>query len=107
MVSITFIEPSGTARVVDAELGSSLKDVALHKEVDGIVGLCGGYANCGTCHIYVAEQDIARLPAPDEAEEMMLEGLFADRQPGSRLACQIIAVPELDGLAVTVASAQM
>lgn len=63
---------------------------------------CGGAAACGTCHVYVSEAGLPRLPPirPDEAER--LDMLLAAR-PNSRLSCQIIWSSALDGLEVTLA----
>ncbi|WP_312026670.1 hypothetical protein [Sphingomonas sp. J315] len=43
---------------------------------------------------------------PGSTEESMLEGAPADVQPNSRLACQVILTPELDGLVVLVPEGQ-
>ena len=106
MVKVTFVQPDGVRKEVDADAGQALKDAALAGGVEGIIGMCGGYANCGTCHVYVAEGWRDRLPPIEEPEEMMLEGVMAERLPESRLSCQIIAAEELDGLELVVAPVQ-
>ncbi|WP_050796037.1 2Fe-2S iron-sulfur cluster-binding protein [Parafrankia sp. EUN1f] len=68
----------------------------------GVVGLCNGNAACGTCHVYVREDWLDRLPGPDEYEQEML-GEVRLRRSNSRLSCQIEYGPELDGLELTVA----
>lgn len=53
-------------------------------------GDCGGNCNCGTCHVRVKT---GIFPDMDREERFMLDTLpqaFAD----SRLACQLLAVPE-------------
>ena len=66
-----------------------------------IEGLCGGACECATCHVFVAEDWLDRLyPATDE-EEDQLDTVVT--QPNSRLSCQILWTPELDGLEVTLA----
>lgn len=97
----------GEIREVDASEGTSVKDAALQSEVVGIIGVCGGYANCATCHVYVDEEWIDKLPQIDEAEDVMLEGAMSERTPFSRLACQLVLRPELDGLTMTVPEHQM
>jgi len=97
----------GEIREVDASDGTSVKDAALQSEVVGIIGVCGGYANCATCHVYVDEEWIDKLPQIDEAEDVMLEGAMSERTPFSRLACQLVLRPELDGLTMTVPEHQM
>ena len=69
----------------------------------GIIGLCNGNAECGTCHAFVREDWLDRLPEPDEFELEVLDSL-SNRQPNSRLTCQIPYDADLDGLEITVAT---
>ena len=90
----------GETEPVDARPGRSL--MLNIRKPGQIQAICGGEASCGTCHVYVAEDWLDRLPpiAPDE--EIILA--FSDwRQANSRLSCQIKVTDELEGLAVTVA----
>ena len=76
----------------------------LRKLKVGIVGLCGGNAACGTCHVHVAPDWVDRVGPPvDEFEEELLAELD-NRQPNSRLTCQIPFTAELDGVELTVAT---
>lgn len=68
----------------------------------GVVGLCNGNAACGTCHVYVREDWLSRLPEPDEYELERLADA-SHRAENSRLACQIEYASDLDGLELTVA----
>lgn len=63
---------------------------------------CGGAASCATCHVYVDEPWLAKLPAPSDDEEDLLY-TAQDRRPNSRLSCQILLSDDLDGLKVTLA----
>jgi 2Fe-2S ferredoxin len=105
MVALTLIEPSGRERRFDARPGLTLMEAAMAAGVQGIDADCGGAAACATCHVHVAADWCARLPAPAEAEEAMLEFVAAPA-PGSRLSCQILLGPELDGLVARVAPEQ-
>lgn len=89
---------------LDAAEGEVLMEVLRNGGAD-VDGTCGGACSCGTCHVYVGEDWIARLPARSEDESLMLEaiGEFVPLQPGSRLACQIAMKSEFRGIAVTVA----
>lgn len=107
MVGIAFIEPDGTRRIVDAEEGATFKDAALTAGVAGVIGMCGGYANCGTCHVFVGDGWLDKLPTIEEAEDMMLDYTASDRQSGSRLSCQLVVHAELDGIELTVAPQQV
>ncbi len=66
-------------------------------------GTCEGQMACSTCHVIVAREWFAKLPAAVEEEEDMLD-LAADVQATSRLSCQILLTPELDGIEVSIPS---
>jgi 2Fe-2S ferredoxin len=63
---------------------------------------CGGSCACATCHVYVDEAWLPRLSPPSEDEEDLLY-TSPDKQPNSRLSCQILMSDALDGLQVTLA----
>jgi ferredoxin, 2Fe-2S len=65
-------------------------------------GLCGGAAECGTCHVFVSPDWMARLHPARDDEEAQLDMLPA-ASPASRLSCQILWDESLDGLEVTLA----
>jgi ferredoxin len=98
MIRVRFIATDGTEREVQAEDGATLLDVA---QADGqpLEGTCEGQMACSTCHVIVAAEDFARLPAAVEEEEDMLD-LAVGATRTSRLACQIVLTPALDGLTV-------
>lgn len=63
---------------------------------------CGGCCSCATCHVYVDEHWRDKLyPAQDE-EIDMLDDAF-DVEDNSRLSCQLLFSPALNGLRVTLA----
>jgi ferredoxin, 2Fe-2S len=101
MPRITFIEPDGSRRVVDAPLGVTLMEAAVQNGVQGILALCGGACACGTCHVYVDAAWLPKLGAREEMEEGMLECAWEPRD-NSRLSCQIHVTADLEGLEVTV-----
>jgi len=81
--------------------GDTLMQVLTGEDL-GVKAECGGCCACATCHVYVAEAWMARLPPGDEEEAAMLDMAF-DVAANSRLSCQINLTPALDGLAVTIA----
>jgi ferredoxin len=66
-------------------------------------GTCEGQMACSTCHVIVAAEDFDRLPQASEEEEDMLD-LAVGATRTSRLSCQIVLTPELDGLTVRLPS---
>lgn len=106
MPTIHYILKDGSTRSVDARLGASVMETAVHHNVRGIDAECGGSCSCATCHVYVDDAFVDRLAPPDEMESELLDGVAAQRRPGSRLSCQIAMTAELDGLTVRVPQTQ-
>lgn len=100
MPKITYVDPFTGPIVVEAAAQSSLMRAAVDNNVQGILGECGGALSCATCHVYIAEEHLARLPQPHPLESEMLSFTAAERRPNSRLACQVIVDAGLDGLVV-------
>lgn len=101
MGKVTFVEFSGTVKELDIKPGQSLMELAIANNVNGIDADCGGQCSCATCHVYVDEGGLDMLPAMEEMENSMLD-MNTERQPNSRLACQIPVEESLDGLKVSV-----
>jgi len=78
---------------------------ALQNNIPGIDADCGGSCACATCHVYVDEKWFDKLQKKEDAEQDMLDMAFEPKK-NSRLACQIIATDELDGLVVKMPSKQ-
>ena len=97
-VTVHLIAADGTRRAVAAAPAQSLMRAATAAGVDAIKADCGGMLSCATCHVFVDEAWAARLPPPSTDEDAMLEMTAAPRRPTSRLSCQIVLGPELDGL---------
>lgn len=105
MPKIKFIDHDGDERIIDANIGDSVMQVATQNDVPGIDADCGGACSCATCHVYVNEEWMARVGSPEEAEAEMLD-VVDEKQDNSRLACQIKVSDELDGLTVTTPESQ-
>lgn len=102
MPKLTFIDPDGARKDVNASSGLSVMDIAHLNGVD-IEGACEGGMACSTCHVIVAEEWFDRLEPASEEEEDMLDMAFGLTRT-SRLGCQITMSEELDGLSVTLPS---
>lgn len=98
MPKMTFTEPDGTNHVVDAPEGLSVLEIAHRNKLD-LEGACEGSLACSTCHVVIDPAWFDRLPEPTEDEEDMLDLAFGLTRT-SRLGCQLIMSPELDGLVV-------
>lgn len=97
MVKIHLVEHNGTRHVVEVEEGVSVMQAAINNMIPGILGDCGGACSCATCHAYVDGAWTDKLSAPSEDEEMMLDGVLEQKE-NSRLTCQLLAGPMLDGI---------
>lgn len=100
MVRVVFEHSDGTELVVQAPVGLSMLEVAREHDVD-IEGACGGALACATCHVIVDKEWYHQVGEPSEDEEDMLD-MAVGLTPTSRLCCQIILTPELDGLRVMI-----
>jgi 2Fe-2S ferredoxin len=63
---------------------------------------CGGACACATCHVYVDAEWLDKMP-PRKPEETDMLDMALEVRDTSRLSCQIVFGPELDGLRVTLA----
>lgn len=106
MPRVVFIQPTGESQTVDVPAGTSLMTAAVKHGVEGIIGECGGVCMCATCHIYVREEFLDKLPPIKDTEEAVLEVTNAERLPNSRLSCQIKMTAALDGLTVDIPPSQ-
>ena len=104
-MAITFVSHDGTAQVVEAEVGLSVMKAARNADVPNIDADCGGACACATCQVFVDPEWFEATGPMSEEEDAMLD-LAVQRQPTSRLSCQIQVTKALDGLRVTVPESQ-
>lgn len=103
MPKMTFIQPDGKRVEVEAPVGLSVLEIA-HKHGIDIEGACEGSLACSTCHVIVAPDWYGKLTAAKPDEEDMLDLAFGLTKT-SRLGCQLIMTPALDGLVVSLPTA--
>jgi ferredoxin, 2Fe-2S len=102
MPKIQVTDRAGQHHELQVEPGLTLMDPL--REIDnGIEALCGGMCSCATCHVFVAPEWYARLPARHGDELELLESTETFRDGESRLACQVRVTDDLEGLVLTVA----
>ena len=96
----------GTPHTFTGRTGKSLMQAAVAAGIEGIAADCGGSLSCATCHVIVAPAWRARLPPAAADEAAMLEMTASPQEAGSRLSCQIVLTPELDGLSAALPASQ-
>lgn len=105
MARVRFVDSSGNETEVSIDDGVSVMEGAVRAGIDGIDADCGGQLSCATCHIYLGEAWVRRVPEPTEDEDALLE-FAAERQANSRLSCQILVQSDLDGLEIRIPTHQ-
>ena len=106
MPRVTYISHDGKETVLDVPVGTSVMQAAVLNGVDGIVAECGGSCMCATCHVFVREDQLPKTPEMELGEDAMLDGTAVPRQPNSRLSCQLVMTPAMEGLVVTMPETQ-
>ena len=109
MITVHLINASGENTTLSAKPGISLMQAAVGESVTGIAADCGGMLTCATCHVLVDEQWMqagSALAPPGSEESEMLQFTASERRPQSRLSCQIVLTPALDGLTVRLPPTQ-
>jgi 2Fe-2S ferredoxin len=106
MPQVTYVSHDGKSTTLDVPLGTSVMQAATLQGIDGIVAECGGSCMCATCHVYVNEEQLSKLPEMELGEDAMLDGTASPRKSNSRLSCQLVMTPEMEGLVVTMPETQ-
>jgi 2Fe-2S ferredoxin len=102
MPRLIVVTRDGTERETAGRAGWSVMENIRDNGFDELLALCGGCCSCATCHVHVDPEWLDRLK-PMKADEDELLDSSDHRRPNSRLSCQILFAPELDGLRVTIA----
>ena len=105
-VNITFITKEGNEIDIIGREGQNLLRLAQAHDI-AMEGACEGVCACSTCHVVFEDDDYDMvedlIPLTDD-EEDMLDLAFA-LTPTSRLGCQMILTPDLEGLRVHLPAA--
>ena len=102
MGQIKITDLDGKQRSVNAEAGVSLMELMYDDNVP-IKAACFGCCSCSTCHVYIDEAWVAKIPPASAEEEDILDMVQDLQENRSRLSCQIIYNNDLDGLELTLA----
>ena len=99
MPKITYIEHKGKEHHIEMPIGFSIMEGAIKNSIPGIDADCGGSCACATCHVYVDEKFLSKVPKAQESEQDMID-FIQDANKSSRLSCQIVITNDLDGIVV-------
>ena len=105
MTKIIYNDPQGNSKSIEVDNGLSVMEGAIQNDIPGIDADCGGSMACATCHVYVEEKWLDKLPKAEDAEVDMIDMAYEPKK-NSRLSCQLIVSNELDGLIVTTPTKQ-
>ena len=101
-ISVKLVGTDGTMHDLVGNVGQTIKDLAKDAGVEGIQGICGGEASCGTCQISVEPRWRGCLPQIGEEEQDMLDFAAIDGAEYVRLSCQIMLTEAMDGICAKV-----
>ena len=102
MPKIIYITKDQVRHEVEVENGYTVMEGAVNNDIDGMPSECGGACACATCHAYIDNSWIDKIPEVDDMEDSMLDAAF-ERKENSRLTCQIEVNDDMDGLIVHIA----
>ena len=105
MAKITYKDQQGNSKTIEVENGLSVMEGAIQNDIPGIDADCGGSMACATCHVYVEEKWLVKLPKAEDGEVDMIDMAFEPKK-NSRLSCQLTVSDELEGLQVTTPEKQ-
>jgi ferredoxin, 2Fe-2S len=105
MPKITYKDNDGNSKTINVENGLTVMEGAIQNDIPGIDADCGGSMACATCHVYVEETWLDKLPKAEEAEVDMIDMAYEPKK-NSRLSCQLIVSDELEGITVTTPAQQ-
>ena len=105
MPKITYKNNQGKFKTIKVENGLTVMEGAIQNDIPGIDADCGGSLACATCHVYVEEKWLDKIPKAEEAEVDMIDMAYEPKK-NSRLSCQLTVSDELDGLIVTTPAKQ-
>ena len=105
MPRITYITHDNQKHTIEVQKGLTVMEGAVQNDIPGIDADCGGGMACATCHVYVKEDWLNKIPSKEDGEEDMLDMAFEPKK-NSRLSCQLTVSDKLDGLEVNIPSKQ-
>ena len=105
MPKITYNTYDNKTHTIEVQNGLTVMEGAIQNDIPGIDADCGGGMSCATCHVYVDDKWLDKLPIKEDGEEDMLDMAYEPKK-NSRLSCQLIVSDALEGLVVNIPSKQ-
>lgn len=103
IVNITYITKDGQKIPIQGKVGDNVLYLAHRHNID-MEGACEASLACTTCHVYVNDKCLDKLPDATEKEDDLLD-MAPFLRENSRLGCQIVLQRELDGIELTLPAA--
>lgn len=103
IINITYITKDGDRIPIKGKIGDNVLYLAHRHNID-MEGACEASLACTTCHVYVNEDFLDKLPEATEKEDDLLD-MAPLLKENSRLGCQIILTKELDGIELKLPAA--
>lgn len=103
IVNITYITKDGLKIPIKGKIGDNVLYLA-HRHNIEMEGACEASLACTTCHVYVNDNYLDKLPEATEKEDDLLD-MAPFLKENSRLGCQILLTKELNGLELTLPAA--
>lgn len=91
--TLTFKLSTGENIAVSVDRSDSVMSFARDANVRSVIGRCGGYATCGTCHMYASAENPNSIRQTPSEESDVIAGMGEELRPSSRLTCQIHVTP--------------
>uniref|UniRef100_A0A1B0G3A7 2Fe-2S ferredoxin-type domain-containing protein n=1 Tax=Glossina morsitans morsitans TaxID=37546 RepID=A0A1B0G3A7_GLOMM len=96
VVRVIYIDKDGKRLEVRGKIGDNILYLAHRYEIE-MEGACEASLACTTCHVYVKDNYLNKLPPAEEKEDDLLD-MAPFLRENSRLGCQIILTKDLDGI---------
>ncbi|BEJ15550.1 hypothetical protein CspHIS471_0501550 [Cutaneotrichosporon sp. HIS471] len=103
-IKVTYTDSKGNViKTIEGNEGDDLLSLAHEHDID-LEGACERSVACSTCHVIIDPKSFDKLPEADDEENDMLDLAFG-LEDTSRLGCQVLLTPELDGMVAQLPAA--
>lgn len=103
MATIVICDADGVSHYLAAEDGKTVAEIVVANDIPGVDIECAGACFCATCHGFIADEWVDKLPMMSGDEDKTLDRA-ENRKRSSRLLCQVRFTETLDGLHILLES---